>query len=436
MDNFFDKRVVVDADNVAICRDESLCQKCGKCKLICNRDMAVDGYYDYNKTKRSACIFCGKCVATCPFGALKIFPETTQVERALNLGKKVVFFVSPAVRVAVANAFGGAIGENVEGKIVAGLHKIGASYVFDTTFGADLTTMEEAAELIERLKSKVPLFTSCCSSWVNFVETFIPSNIKNLSSCASPIAMQSATIKTYFANKEKINPRDIFSVAVAPCVAKKAEIRREEMNKAAYQLGCVEMQDTDAVLTTQELVELFKRKQINPTKLKPEPFDKMCGSKTGVTYGKSGGVAKAICSAAYFMLNGKNPPKTLMSGIKQFGKIKLGIVDLVKYKVKVAIICGTAVAREYLIENANNLPDFVEVMACPNGCLGGVGQTTQDKDGAIDIGLSKAAFDHKYNFAYSNPEIKDIYKNFYKKPLSGKAKEILHTTYIDKSENI
>ena len=300
-------KVVINKNNFSIYRDESLCKNCGLCKFVCNKDIGVDGYYN-KAMDNSVCINCGQCVQRCPFNALNIVSSIQLVKDALSdSSKTVIFTVSPAVRVAFGEFYGLKPGINVERKIVGILKKLGAKFVLDTTFGADLTVIEEACELVERLNNNgdLPLFTSCCPSWVDFVEMFIPKYIKNLSSTRSPIAMQGAIIKTFFANKNEIDPKNIFTVAVTPCTAKKTEFRRNDMNKSGQFLSNLKIKDIDAVITTTELYQLAKEQEIKFEEIDELPFDQLMGkgSGAGILFGGSGGVMEAVLRTAYFIIN-------------------------------------------------------------------------------------------------------------------------------------
>lgn len=441
-------RVHIAKDNVAICRDESLCKNCGVCKLVCNRDIGVEGYYD-KSCDASYCVHCGQCVQACPFGALNLVSETEQVNKALGDNKKVVIFsISPAVRVALGELYGMTAGKNVEGKIVAALKALGADYVLDTTFGADLTIMEETAELLSRLEQgNFPQFTSCCPAWVRYVETFMPDKIKNLSSARSPIGMQGAIVKTYFAKKNGIDPNSIFTVAVTPCTAKKAEIRRPENNKAGASQNMPEMRDTDAVITTKELFSMLSDAEVNFATLKDEPFDRLMGkgSGAGVIFGSTGGVMEAALRTAYFILNGCDAPEDFynLKPIRGNDSVREATVDLGKTKLQVAAIYGTVKAREFIIKSGYDLPQFIEVMACPGGCVGGGGQP---KTAAFEAGqktredrakgLYKDDKAQKLKASYKNPEILNLYREFLGGPLGEKSEALLHTSYVNRSAEL
>ena len=436
------KRVLVDKDNPSIFRDESKCVNCGMCKLVCNRDIGVDGYYD--KSKHAVCVHCGQCVVDCPFGALQVVSQKQIVKNAIaDKTKIVVFNIAPAVRVALGECFGLSSGENVEQKIVSAAKMIGANYVFDVAFGADLTIMEEATELVERIKqNKLPMFTSCCPAWVRYLEIFMPEKTSNLSSARSPIAMQGAVVKTYFAKQKAINPKNIFSVAVAPCSAKKAEILREEYCASGKFWKDAQMRDIDAVITTNEFFELCKEFGVDVANAKDQNFDSLLGSGAGVIFGNTGGVMEAALRTAYYFLNGAEAPKSFLNlkSVRGNESVREAEIDLKVAKIKVAVIFGTAKAREYLIANENNLPHFIEVMACPNGCVGGAGQPKtqlgdageETRNGRV-LGLYAADKKRKIRTCHKNPEIQKLYSDFLVEPNSEIAKQLLHTKYVNRS---
>lgn len=295
-----DVRVAIDADNPAVVRDESLCVKCQLCAGVCNDYIGVNNNYDLAANgDKSVCLHCGQCIAVCPVGSLKIKSEWQDVAKAVaDPDKIVIFSTSPSVRVGLGDAFGLPAGEFVEGKMVSLLRTLGADYVLDTNFAADLTIVEEASELVERItknRGPLPQFTSCCPAWVRYCETFHPDMIPHVSSAKSPIGMQGPTIKTYFAQKMGIDPKKIVNVAVTPCTAKKAEIRREEMNAAGRKLGDPKMRDMDYVITTSELADWAKNADVDFGALSDGTYDRLMGegSGAGVIFGNTGGVMEA-----------------------------------------------------------------------------------------------------------------------------------------------
>lgn len=436
MDKYSEIRVPISHDNPSIKRQVSKCVLCGKCKDICKKSMGVAGYWKYD-SEDIVCINCGQCANICPVDAITEQDDTASLMDAINSSKKVVFITSPATRVSLGEIAGYPAGEFVQGKMVTALKQLGADYVFDVTFGADLTIMEEASELIERIKGNkdLPQFTSCCPAWVKFVETFYPQYIPNLSTCKSPISMQASIIKNYFAKTKKIKASDLYVVAITPCVAKKAEIKREELhNFYGY--------DTDLVVTVRELGKLLKRQKINFKKLTDSAFDSAfpTGSGAGMIFGASGGVMEAAVRTAYYLTTGDNPPDNLLNFTPLRGckDIKTAKVNLLGKEINLCAIFGTGKAREILDKLKTKKYHFIEVMACPNGCVGGGGQPKTDK--TLDTvalranGLYQADRDTGVKCSYQNSEIQNLYRAFLNKPLSKEAKEFLHTTYSSKAK--
>ncbi len=431
MDKYSEVRVPISKDNPSIKRSVNKCVLCGKCKDICKKEMGVAGYWKYD-SEDIVCINCGRCLSVCPVEAIKLQDDTAELNDALNSNKQVVFITSPAVRVALGEVVGYPAGEFVEGKMVAALKGLGASYVFDTTFGADVTIMEEASELIERIKQNknLPQFTSCCPAWVKFVETFYPNYIPNLSTTKSPISIIASVIRNYFAKSKKIDPNNLFVVAVTPCVAKKFEIKRKELSG---EYG----QDTDLVITTKELGYLLKNKKINLKKLNDMPFDKAfpAGSGAGMIFGASGGVMEAAVRTAYYLTTGGNPPADLLNfkALRGFKNAKTATVKLLDREIKLCVIFGTAQARLVLDKLKKKKFDFIEVMSCPNGCVGGAGQPRQKDEGLVVVARANALFNKDNELglkcSYQNPEVQNLYKQFLGAPLSEVAVKYLHTNY-------
>lgn len=274
-------RVPIEADNPAIVRDEAKCIRCGQCKTVCTELIGVHGTYSLKDTADTAvCIHCGQCANVCPPASITERYEWPAVRAAVaDPGKVVVFSTSPSVRVALGEEFGLPDGSFVEGKMVALLRALGADYVLDTNFAADLTILEEAAELLERVQGGGPLpqFTSCCPAWVKYAETYHPELLPHISTAKSPIGMQGPTIKTYFAQKMGLEPQRIVNVAVTPCTAKKYEIRREEMNAAARHLGLDGLRDMDQVITTRELAQWARAAGVDFAALPDSPYDRQIG---------------------------------------------------------------------------------------------------------------------------------------------------------------
>ena len=446
-------RVPIELDNPSICRNEEKCIKCGQCKDVCTKDIGVHGTYTFNQTGGKAiCINCGQCANVCPTASITEVYEYESVKKAIKDPNKIVIVsTSPSVRVALGEEFGMPKGSFIQGKMVALLRALGVDYVLDTNFAADLTIVEEASELVERITKKnkpLPQFTSCCPAWVKFAETYYPEMIPNISSAKSPIGMQGPTIKTYFAKKMGIDPTKIVNVALTPCTAKKFEIRREEMNAAGKKLGKPEMRDMDQVITTRELAIWAKESGINLNSLEDSEYDNLMGeaSGAGVIFGNTGGVMEAALRTAYFYITGKQPEGKLLDlqPVRGYDGLREARLEINGLTVNVAVVYGTANARKMieLVKKGEKEYHFIEVMTCPGGCIGGGGQP---RDFAVDANesrksriesLYKRDANMKLRSSHENPEIKQLYQDFYGKPLSDLAEKMLHTIYTDRSEDL
>ena len=446
-------RVPIELDNPSICRKEELCIKCGQCRDVCTKDIGVHGTYNFSQTGGKAiCINCGQCANVCPTASITEVYEYEKVKEAIKDPNKIVIVsTSPSVRVALGEEFGMQKGSFVQGKMVALLRALGVDYVLDTNFAADLTIVEEASELVERITKKtkpLPQFTSCCPAWVKFAETYYPEMIPNISSAKSPIGMQGPTIKTYFAKKMGIDPERIVNVALTPCTAKKFEIRREEMNAAGKKLGKPEMRDMDQVITTRELAIWAKESGIDLNSLQDSEYDSLMGqaSGAGVIFGNTGGVMEAALRTAYFYITGKQPEGKLLDlqPVRGYDGLREASLEINGMTVNVAVVYGTANARKMieLVKKGEKDYHFIEVMTCPGGCIGGGGQP---KDFAVDANESrKARIESLYKrdaslairSSHENPEIKQLYQDFYGKPLSELAEKMLHTIYTDRSDDL
>lgn len=407
------KKVEIKPNNVSIDRIEEKCLNCGMCKKTCEKINGLE----------SDCINCGQCILTCPSGALIPKYDYKKVLNYINdTDYTVVAFTAPAVRVAIGDEFSFESGAFLEGKMVSALKNIGFDYVFDTTFGADLTIMEEANELVDRLKHKQkPLFTSCCPSWVLYMEKYHPEDLNLVSTCKSPISMEATMIKSYFSEMYDIPKEKIITVAIAPCTSKKNER--------------VIHSETDVSLTTRELAMMIRETNIDFKNLKDAEFDVLMGSSSssGLIFGTSGGVTEAVLRTAYYMINSKMaPPKFYdLEEIRGEEKIKTTTVDLGKYYLKVAAVSTIKIASE----NYEKLKtfDFVEVMACPGGCVGGAGQPLSAIKDMIEIRNKRR--ESMYNVdrlaqnreAYKNPKVQEAYISYLSK------NDIdLHTEYYAK----
>ena len=446
-----DVRVPIEPDNPAIVRNEALCIRCGQCKEVCEKSIGVHGTYRLEDTQDTAvCIHCGQCANVCPVSSITEKQEYQEVEKAIQDPDKVVIFsTSPSVRIALGEEFGLPGGSFVEGKMVALLRSLGADYVLDTNFSADLTIVEEASELIERVTKgtkPLPQFTSCCPAWVKYAEMYHPEILPHISSAKSPIGMQGPTIKTYFAKKMGIDPQKIVNVAVTPCTAKKYEIRREEMHAAADYLGIPGMRDMDYVITTRELAQWGREHQIDFAALEDSAFDRLMGeaSGAGVIFGNTGGVMEAALRTAYEYITGEQAPAVLyeLEAVRGMEGIKEASLQIGELTVNVAVIYGTANAEKMIqkLGKDGKQYHFIEVMTCPGGCIGGGGQPkgTLEKGDALRkeriAGLYQKDQSMKLRTSHENEELKTLYREFYKEPLSELAEKMLHTRYTDKSE--
>lgn len=419
MNDISDKRVNISLDNPSIVFDKSKCDECGICKNICKFNVGVYGYSSLD----NPCINCGSCTIICPNKCLLEKDETDKLREYLHSGKTIVVQTAPAVRVTIGEEFGMKIGTNAEGKLITALRMIGANYVFDTTFGADLTIMEEANELVNRINNngKIPMFTSCCPSWVKFVNMFYPELNDNLSSCKSPIFMEGSIIKNYFSKINNINKDDIISIAIVPCTSKK-------MERLWYN-------DIDLVITVRELARYLKECNIDLSKLKNGSYNSLIGKGSGssLIFGSSGGVTEATIREVYHILNRRYPKGRLLNfkEVRGLTNVKETEVTIKGTTLKLCIINGTGDARKVIekIKSGEAHYDFIEVMACEGGCISG-GGTPYYLGNDIKIkrmnGLYKSDKRMKIRNASQNPDIKDIYNDFLGEPLSDVAIKYLH----------
>ncbi len=445
-----DVRVPIEPDNPSIVRDEDKCIKCGMCKNVCTQDIGVHGTYTLEQTGGEAvCIHCGQCANVCPPGSITERYEYPEIREAVkNPDRIVIVSTSPSVRAALGEEFGMADGTFVEGKMVALLRALGVSYVLDTNFAADLTIVEEASELIERVTkgtAPLPQFTSCCPAWIKFTEMYYPELIPNLSTAKSPIGMQGPTIKTYFAKKMNLDPTKIVNVALTPCTAKKYEIRRPEMHDAGNYYGDPDMRDMDFVLTTRELALWAKEEGIDFASLPDSAYDNLMGeaSGAGVIFGNTGGVMEAALRTAYEYITGEEAPAQLydLQPVRGYEGIREATVTIGELDVNVAVVYGTANARKMIerMKQGKKQYHFIEVMTCPGGCIGGGGQPKDLMKDADEVrkarikSLYKKDAEMTLRKSHENPSIRQVYEEFYGKPLSEMAEKMLHTMYEDKS---
>lgn len=446
-------RVPIEPDNPSILRVEEKCIRCGMCKQVCTERMGVHGTYTLSETGDHAiCIHCGQCANVCPTDSIVERDAHYAVQEAIaDPDKIVIVSTSPSVRVALGEAFGLEPGTFVEGKMVALLRALGVDYVLDTNFAADLTIVEEASELIERVTSgnaPLPQFTSCCPGWVKFAELYYPELLPNLSTAKSPIGMQGPTIKTYFAKQKNLDPRKIVNVALTPCTAKKFEIEREEMCASADYHGIPGMRDMDLVITTRELARWAKEAGIDFHSLPDASYDDIMGraSGAGVIFGNTGGVMEAALRTAYEYLTGTPAPEALydLQPVRGYDGIREATLHVGEHELNVAVVYGTANARTLIerMKNGGKQYHFIEVMACPGGCIGGGGQPKDLLKDADQIrqsrisGLYARDASLTVRKSHENPDIKLVYEQFYGQPLSEMAEKMLHTTYTDRSNTL
>lgn len=439
----------IDISSASMERDPAKCILCGRCVRACNEvqkvgaiDFTNRGFRNnvttpYNKGLNvSDCILCGQCILACPTAALREKSHSKVVAAAINSKKKYpIVQIAPAVRATLGEEYNLPLGQNVTGQIITGLRRLGFKKVFDTNFAADLTIMEEATELINRVQNgkTLPMFTSCCPGWVKYIEQNRPHLLKHVSTCKSPHEMEGAVLKTYYAQKMGISPDDMFVVSIMPCTVKKFESERPELNEE-------QMQDVDAVLTTRELVRMFKMAGIDFDDLPEGEFDNPLGESTGAAaiFGTSGGVMEAAVRTAYYKLTGENLEKLELEDIRGMKEIKessLKINDDVT--VNVAVVNGIGNVDSILdeIEEGKSKYHFIEVMACPGGCINGGGQPIHQKPEKIRKRV-QALYDidnkAKTRRSHDNESVKKLYDEFLVEPNSHKSHVILHTTYTDR----
>jgi len=435
----------VDSSSAAIVRDPNKCVLCRRCVSICEKVQGVKaigpvgrgfetviGPAFGDRLGDTVCVNCGQCILVCPTGALHERDSTEEVWAALaDPDRHVVFQTAPATRVALGQTYGLPPGSIVTGKMVAAIRRLGADTVFDTDFAADLTIMEEGHELIQRLTKggTLPMITSCSPGWIKFIEHFYPDLLPNLSTCKSPQQMFGAVIKTYYAEKVGLDPAKIYHVSVMPCTAKKFECRRPEMRDSGFA-------DVDAALTTRELGRMLKEAGIVFDELPEEPYDDPLGESTGaaVIFGATGGVMEAALRTAYEVVTKKTLPRVEFEAVRGLEGVKEASVDLDGTEVRVAVAHGLANAKKVLDKVRAGEGDwhFIEIMACPGGCIGGGGQpiptNLEVRQKRIE-GIYTADERMTIRKSHENPSILALYKEFLGEPLGHKSHELLHTTY-------
>lgn len=439
----------LDVSSPSIVRDPSKCILCGRCVRVCEEIEGVSAIdfvgrgskttvnTTFNKGLNvSSCVNCGQCIMVCPTGALYEKNHFPEIQEALhNPEKLVVVQYAPSISISIAEEFGMVPGKEIVGQMNAALRKIGFDVIFDTSFSADLTIIEESAELISRIQNKgtLPMITSCCPGWVKYAEEFQTNFLENLSSCKSPQQMMGALIKSYYAEMKNIKPENIYSVSIMPCTAKKFEQQREEMTQNGFS-------DVDAVLTTRELARFIRLYNINITQLEPEHIDSPLGerSSAGKIFGSSGGVMEAALRTAHFKLTGEELEKHSVLSVRGPEGIKISKVKVAGMELGVAVVSGLKNAKVLLdeLKDGRNDIHFIEVMACPGGCINGGGQPFTIDENAIRERM-KILYSiddmENINTSHSNPYINELYQKFLGEPLGHKSHELLHTTYQNRN---
>ena len=452
------KKMPKDASTKSVVLHPEKCIKCGRCLVACQEMQDVHALTFLNRgfdtefsptalnLSESPCVDCGQCAAHCPVGAIYEYDQVDAMWEALgDADKYTVVQMAPAVRVALGEEFGYPVGTNITGIIYAALRRLGFNKIFDTNFGADLTIMEEATEFVERFangKGKIPMITTCCPAWVNYMEEYYSDMIEHFSSAKSPHQMLGAITKTYYAEAQKIDPSKMFTVSIMPCTAKKNEsIKNEYMHSSGFQ-------DVDLVLTTRELARMIKQSGIDMSSLENEVADNFLGQYTGAgtIFGATGGVMEAALRTAAYFVNGENLKKFEFDNVRGLEGVKETSVQVGGHEVKIAVAHGLKNVK-YVLNNVRDALNegkptpyhFIEIMACPGGCVGGGGQPYGINDEVRRKraeGLYKEDADSVLRCSHDNPDIQKLYKDFLGEPLGEKAHKLLHTKYKAKEKYV
>lgn len=443
------RNLPIDDSSYSLVRDPNKCILCRRCETMCNEVQTVGALAEIGRGFMThvgstfsrpmfdtTCTFCGQCLAVCPTGALTEKSNVSEVWNILhrkNHEDLVIVQVAPAVRVALGEEFGLEPGSEVTGQMVTALRNLGFDRVFDTNFAADLTIMEEAHEFIERLGEGEPILTSCCPGWVNFMEHQFSDLIDIPSTCKSPHEMFGAIAKSYYAEKIGMDPAKITVVSVMPCIAKKYEAKRDELNEEGFS-------DVDIVITTRELASMIKEAGIDLINTEKSDFDNPLGESTGggTIFGASGGVIEATIRTAYDTLTGESLDKVEYEELRGLRGVKKAVVNINGKEIHIGVVNGLGNTRKILekIRSGEEKLDAIEVMACPGGCVGGGGQPYHKGDLTIlkkrAEGLYSIDKEKTYRKSYENPSIKKLYEEYLGEPGSERAHELLHTSYKER----
>ena len=448
----------VDDKSTSIVRNTAKCVLCRRCTSTCQKVQEIGAIECINRGFDSSistvgnksladvnCTFCGQCIQNCPTAALHEKENIDEVWEKLKDEKTVVLVqTAPAVRVALGEEFGMPIGTNVQGKMITSLKRLGFNKVFDTNTGADFTIMEEASEFINRVlnaddKKPLPMLTSCCPAWIRFIEMEYPEYLANVSSCKSPHEMFGAILKTYYAEKNNLDPKNVYVVSVMPCVAKKFERQRPEMKNE-------DLYNVDSVITTRELAKMIRQANIDFEDLKDSEFDNPMGEATGAAaiFGTTGGVMEAALRTAQDLLTGKDLEEIKFEDVRGEKGIKRATVNVNGKDIRIIVSSGLGNARKVMemVKNGTAEADFIEIMACPGGCIMGGGQPIKSSKTRRKYDVRKLRADALYTIdekstirkSHQNPVLKEIYKDFFGEPNGHKAHELLHTEYAKREK--